>query len=872
MALPAVTLSGTLQNVAGAGSAGTVIISLVNFGDNPPEVSGTMLAAPVSISVQAAANGTWSTTLWGNDQLSPKNTFYQVQVIPAGAQVPAWSASYIFNSGTYDLSTQTPVSQTQQPVPPYVLSGIVAQTAPARKFFDSIGSNGTFGYAQPFPEIYDVKTYGATGNGSTDDTVAIQSAITACQNAGGGTVYFPAGTYIVSPPTTAAVFTITTTGNIAFRGNGVGVSTIKIKASAGNYDCIFGGESTAAPNLTISDLTVDQNTANNAVASLSTYPRMVIWTGTGVSDLTVVNAEFINLGCTNCIVSYSQKTVISGCRFNNPGLGSTYFDHSTLYIVGENSTISNNIFIGTVNGAGSVCAIETHGGRQTVTGNSIDSYWVGMNITGVNASVDTVGVSVTGNTIVNAYYGIQLWSYQNGSHTTGYGLRDVVVSNNTLRLTQTSWTTNPGAGGANLGNSSGIFVNPDSNLPLRDVSIIGNVVEYDLEANNTYPWNSAGFGIGYWDALETNNIDGLKISGNSVINCPLPAIRSHVDGGNIDISSNLIVNSGSSLNASVTSGYQCGIFVANYNTLTAVRINNNIITDNNSTTRMVYAMLIEPESGTDVVAIGNVITCSGGTTTAFSSGVTATSGVNPVVQYVQVKPGVTSSNLPSNVGHGSTVTDPTNNKHWHVLPSGTSWSAVSYASAVPASGSWEAGDIVWNTAPTSGGYAGWMCYSSGSPGSWAPLPLLDSGGNLSLNGQPSGQYLAYRTSSGADRWTLATSGTESGSDAGSNLFLASYHDNGTQIGAPIEVVRSTGEVSLSGTLYVGSTLTVLANGASITGGTVTDTLKVTGDVGFFGTTPTTKPTITGAKLASDTVMANLLTALANLGLVTDSTT
>src|SRR6266702_4440519 len=45
--------------------------------------------------------------------------------------------------------------------------------------------------------IINVKTYGATGNGSTDDTTAIQNAINAVSSSG-GTVLLPAGTYIVS--------------------------------------------------------------------------------------------------------------------------------------------------------------------------------------------------------------------------------------------------------------------------------------------------------------------------------------------------------------------------------------------------------------------------------------------------------------------------------------------------------------------------------------------------------------------------------------------------------------------------------------------------------------------------------------------------
>lgn len=47
-------------------------------------------------------------------------------------------------------------------------------------------------HAAPF----DVKNFGATGDGKTIDSTAINQAITAAANAGGGTVYFPAGNYL----------------------------------------------------------------------------------------------------------------------------------------------------------------------------------------------------------------------------------------------------------------------------------------------------------------------------------------------------------------------------------------------------------------------------------------------------------------------------------------------------------------------------------------------------------------------------------------------------------------------------------------------------------------------------------------------------
>jgi len=58
--------------------------------------------------------------------------------------------------------------------------------------FLEVGHNSD-GTLNSVPKVFNVKDYGAKGDGSTDDTTAIQNTINA---AAGGTVYFPAGTYI----------------------------------------------------------------------------------------------------------------------------------------------------------------------------------------------------------------------------------------------------------------------------------------------------------------------------------------------------------------------------------------------------------------------------------------------------------------------------------------------------------------------------------------------------------------------------------------------------------------------------------------------------------------------------------------------------
>lgn len=52
----------------------------------------------------------------------------------------------------------------------------------------------------PQTGVYNIMDYGATGDGKTDDASAIQKAINACSEAGGGTVLVPSGhTFLCGP-------------------------------------------------------------------------------------------------------------------------------------------------------------------------------------------------------------------------------------------------------------------------------------------------------------------------------------------------------------------------------------------------------------------------------------------------------------------------------------------------------------------------------------------------------------------------------------------------------------------------------------------------------------------------------------------------
>jgi hypothetical protein len=79
---------------------------------------------------------------------------------------------------------------------------------------------------QPTRRTVSVASYGATGDGVTDDTAAITAAENALFDAGGGTLYFPAGTYMTGTQTIHA--------GVVWQGDSPQVSVVKLKAGTNN--------------------------------------------------------------------------------------------------------------------------------------------------------------------------------------------------------------------------------------------------------------------------------------------------------------------------------------------------------------------------------------------------------------------------------------------------------------------------------------------------------------------------------------------------------------------------------------------------------------------------------------------------------------
>jgi len=122
----------------------------------------------------------------------------------------------------------------------------------------------------------DVRAYGATGNGITDDRLAIQAAIDAINVAGGGIVFFPKGTYLVSeaihPANASYGACLIVYANITLEGAGINATIIKRAANGTIIDglsaVIFNRYISIAGtdrDINIRNLTVDGNCLNQTV-------------------------------------------------------------------------------------------------------------------------------------------------------------------------------------------------------------------------------------------------------------------------------------------------------------------------------------------------------------------------------------------------------------------------------------------------------------------------------------------------------------------------------------------------------------------------------------------------------------------------------
>ena len=221
---------------------------------------------------------------------------------------------------------------------------------------DTVGADGRpASWKKKARDVLNVKDFGAKGDGSTDDTAAIQAAIDYAVAAGRRSVYFPAGTYIVTSPLHAQVETGTTTVGgstksryaygmgLTLRGEQVGKTVLR-KTGQTTYTIpannnINGGSTvdttlflggTEGTGLYVSDLSIENASTGECYAIYATRARCVlerlnvctnshgIYLYGWLNNLTdiIITAKEKGLWVANATSTVCNKVFAAGC--NNP--------------------------------------------------------------------------------------------------------------------------------------------------------------------------------------------------------------------------------------------------------------------------------------------------------------------------------------------------------------------------------------------------------------------------------------------------------------------------------------------------------------------------------------------------------------------------
>ena len=356
-----------------------------------------------------------------------------------------------------------------------------------------------------------VKAYGATGNGVTDDRASIQAAIDALgvayvQTGAEQTLLIPDGIYLVGAvdytQDNGAVYGATSLK----LSNGVhitGKGTIKVKAGAygpgafyrcfSSHDGVGGGSRLS--NASVSEITIDGNVGSFAASAQCSNMvlecaanvtidsvKCVNSNGNAIMLRGVASALATNLKVRGCTVINCKYIGIQASQFDGLIITDNYVADATdngIDIYGEdgsttaaakNFIISNNtlhrcsvgIFPETVRDG-------------TVTGNTIESCGDGVHINRINGAPQ--GIVVSANTIIACGNGINVSGDTNG----------VILTNNYLRSYSYAGVQLGG------GNVSQVLVKDNhfdggANTPM--IAVSGNQASFIRVQNNTAGTNT----------------------------------------------------------------------------------------------------------------------------------------------------------------------------------------------------------------------------------------------------------------------------------------------------------------------------------------------------------------------------------------------
>jgi hypothetical protein len=284
--------------------------------------------------------------------------------------------------------------------------------------------------------IFNVKSFGAKGDGRTDDTAAIEACGAAIPSTG-GIRYYPPGTYqvLVNPATRRA---ITLHPKVIECGAGADVSVVKLGPNQHNYIGIFcaADNTTDISDFAMYDLTVDSNASKNPVRHRDNLKavnheqngRYSVFLRRG-TNIRVAHCRFTDIQARNTLIfrSYNYGDVQQVWVVNNlidevgdlPGVEDGEqidFDSSAIYTEAQGVHIRGNTLRARAPGLGGArTAIEIHGSNHLVEGNTIDAFLVALNVTGIQfyngTNYPSENITISKNVCTRVIMGLRIYSW-----------------------------------------------------------------------------------------------------------------------------------------------------------------------------------------------------------------------------------------------------------------------------------------------------------------------------------------------------------------------------------------------------------------------------------------------------------------------------
>lgn len=239
---------------------------------------------------------------------------------------------------------------------------------------------------------FDVKNYGAIGNGIADDTVACQAAINAALAAGGGSVLFPPGKYLISSAF-AATYSVSVASSLRLVGTGGPNGSTIIQSSVTANFLTATNTPGGTIYLFIESLNLSHSTSSSGTCIAATAVNVYLLNVFAqaayetVASLATGGGVVSTLTATNCLLQ--SRTAASAAALSDAS-GGVRLANCTVASGASGNAIT------TSGGLAGVNLTTTCGASQTsiaITGGMLSL--ASSNIGTGNSSI-TVGASVTG--------------------------------------------------------------------------------------------------------------------------------------------------------------------------------------------------------------------------------------------------------------------------------------------------------------------------------------------------------------------------------------------------------------------------------------------------------------------------------------------